>query len=79
MAELRTTFPQARFTPRRCSQDGSFHIAARLFFCMSEESPTIGTPSEGLVTLREPVADESLLTQKPVVNLLHYPRLAADM
>jgi acetoacetate decarboxylase len=35
--------------------------------------------AEGLVTLLEPVADKSLLTQKPVVNLLHCPRLAADM
>jgi hypothetical protein len=33
--------------------------------------------AEGLVTLREPVTDQSLLAQRPVVNLLHYPRLAA--
>src|SRR3954466_7495441 len=34
--------------------------------------------AEGLVTLEEPVTNPSLLLQKPVVNLLHYPRLAAD-
>src|ERR1700678_3132778 len=34
--------------------------------------------AEALVTLREPVKDVSLLKQKPVVNLLHTPRLAAD-
>jgi acetoacetate decarboxylase len=33
--------------------------------------------AEGVVTLREPVTDLSLLGQKPVLNLLHYPRLAA--
>jgi acetoacetate decarboxylase len=32
---------------------------------------------EGLVTLKEPVKDVSLLKQRPVVNLLHTPRLAA--
>jgi Acetoacetate decarboxylase (ADC) len=31
-----------------------------------------------VVTLREAVTDASLLKQKPVVNLLHCPRLAAD-
>ena len=34
--------------------------------------------AEGIVTLREPVTDLSLLKQKPVINLLHCPRLAAD-
>ena len=34
--------------------------------------------AEGIVTLREPVIDMSLLKQKPVINLLHCPRLAAD-
>jgi acetoacetate decarboxylase len=34
--------------------------------------------AEGLVTLKEPVTDLAQLGQKPVVNLLHYPRLAAD-
>jgi len=34
--------------------------------------------AEGIVTLREPVTDISLLRQKPVINLLHCPRLAAD-
>jgi hypothetical protein len=34
--------------------------------------------AEALVTLKEPVNDYSLLKQKPVLNLLHYPRLAAD-
>jgi acetoacetate decarboxylase len=34
--------------------------------------------AEGIVTLREPVTDLSLLKQKPVINLLHTPRLAAD-
>src|ERR1700752_3968385 len=34
--------------------------------------------AEALVTLKEPVTDLSLLKQKPIVNLLHYPRLAAD-
>src|SRR5882757_7722190 len=33
--------------------------------------------AEGVVTLREPVTDPSQLGQKPVLNLLHYPRLAA--
>ena len=33
--------------------------------------------AEGLVTLKSPVTDLSALTQKPVVNLLHTPRLAA--
>jgi acetoacetate decarboxylase len=33
--------------------------------------------AEGLVTLKEPVTDRSQLKQRPVVNLLHYPRLAA--
>ncbi len=31
------------------------------------------------MTLKEPVTDLSQLKQSPVVNLLHYPRLAADM
>ena len=30
------------------------------------------------MTLQEPVTDLSLLRQRPIVNLLHYPRLAAD-
>src|SRR5882762_8044596 len=34
--------------------------------------------AEAIVTLREPVIDMSLLKQKPVINLLHSPRLAAD-
>src|SRR6201987_3677181 len=34
--------------------------------------------AEAIVTLREPVIDMSLLKQKPVINLLHCPRLAAD-
>ena len=34
--------------------------------------------AEGLVTLKEPVTDLSLLSQRPIVNLLHYPRLAAE-
>ena len=34
--------------------------------------------AEGVVTLREPVADLSQLKERPVVNLLHYPRLAAE-
>jgi acetoacetate decarboxylase len=34
--------------------------------------------AEAIVTLREPVTDMSLLKQKPVINLLHCPRLAAD-
>jgi acetoacetate decarboxylase len=34
--------------------------------------------AEGVVTLRDPVTDKSLLKQNPVVNLLHTPRLAAD-
>jgi acetoacetate decarboxylase len=33
--------------------------------------------AEGLVTLKEPVRDMSLLKQRPVINLLHSPRLAA--
>jgi len=33
--------------------------------------------AEGVVTLQERITDPSLLTQKPVVNLLHYPQLAA--
>ena len=33
--------------------------------------------AEGLVTLKEPVKDLSLPKQRPVVNLLHTPRLAA--
>jgi acetoacetate decarboxylase len=34
--------------------------------------------AEGLVTLKEPVTDLSRIDQKPVVNLLHCPRLAAN-
>src|SRR5580698_7332533 len=34
--------------------------------------------AEAVVTLREPIEDSSLLTQRPVINLLHFPRLAAD-
>jgi hypothetical protein len=30
------------------------------------------------VTLQEPVTDLSLLRQRPIVTLLHSPRLAAD-
>jgi acetoacetate decarboxylase len=33
--------------------------------------------AEGLVTLKESVKDKSVLKQRPVVNLLHTPRLAA--
>jgi acetoacetate decarboxylase len=34
--------------------------------------------AEAVVTLRQAVTDPSLLKQKPVINLLHVPRLAAD-
>jgi acetoacetate decarboxylase len=34
--------------------------------------------AEGLVTLKEPVKDPSRLLERPVINLLHCPRLAAD-
>ncbi|TMD83380.1 MAG: acetoacetate decarboxylase [Chloroflexi bacterium] len=34
--------------------------------------------AQGVVTLREPVDDPSQLKERPVVNLLHYPRLAAE-
>jgi acetoacetate decarboxylase len=34
--------------------------------------------AQGVVTLKEPLTDLSKLSQKPVVNLLHYPNLAAD-
>jgi acetoacetate decarboxylase len=34
--------------------------------------------AEAVVTLREPVSNPSVLTQRPVINLLHVPRLAAD-
>jgi hypothetical protein len=34
--------------------------------------------AEALVTLKEPVTDLSLLRQRPIVNLLHCARLAAD-
>jgi acetoacetate decarboxylase len=34
--------------------------------------------AEALVTLKEPVTDLSLLGQRPLVNLLHYPCLEAD-
>src|SRR5271155_3292618 len=34
--------------------------------------------SEAVVTLRGPIKYPSVLTQKPVINLLHFPRLAAD-
>ena len=34
--------------------------------------------AEAVVTLREPVTDMAQLKQKPVINLLHTPRLAAD-
>jgi acetoacetate decarboxylase len=40
-------------------------------------SVTGGRLAEGIVTLREPVKDLSALHQRPVVNLLHFPRLAA--
>ncbi len=30
------------------------------------------------MTLRAPIKDSSLLTERPVINLLHFPRLAAD-
>jgi acetoacetate decarboxylase len=35
--------------------------------------------ARGLVTLEEPVTDKSALRQRPVINLLHTPRLAAGM
>lgn len=35
--------------------------------------------AEGVVTLREPMKDISVLHQRPVVNLLHWPRLAAGL
>jgi acetoacetate decarboxylase len=35
--------------------------------------------AEAVVTLREPVTDLSALHQRPIVNLLHTPRLAAGM
>src|SRR4029077_6554421 len=34
--------------------------------------------AEGLVTLREQVKDTSKLIERPVLGLLHFPRLAAD-
>jgi len=33
--------------------------------------------ADGVVTLQEPLTDVSQLQQRPVINLLHYPRLAA--
>jgi hypothetical protein len=33
--------------------------------------------AEGIVTLKEPVKDHSALRQRPIVNLLHFPCLAA--
>ena len=33
--------------------------------------------ADGAVTLQEPLTDTSALQQRPVINLLHYPRLAA--
>jgi acetoacetate decarboxylase len=33
--------------------------------------------ANGVVTLREPLTDVSQLQQRPVINLLHVPRLAA--
>jgi len=35
--------------------------------------------AEGVLTLREAVTDLSVLQQRPIVNLLHYPRLEAGM
>jgi acetoacetate decarboxylase len=35
--------------------------------------------AKGVVTLKEPVKDKAALFPRPVVNLLHYPRLAAGM
>ena len=35
--------------------------------------------AEGVVTLKEPLKDVSVLGGRPVVNLLHFPRLAAGM
>jgi hypothetical protein len=40
-------------------------------------SGVTGQLAEGLVTLREPVKDPSALHPRPIVNLLHFPRLAA--
>jgi acetoacetate decarboxylase len=34
--------------------------------------------AEALVTLREPITDRSQLSQRPIINLLHCPCLAAD-
>jgi acetoacetate decarboxylase len=34
--------------------------------------------AEALVILKEPVTDRSRLSQRPIINLLHCPRLAAD-
>ena len=34
--------------------------------------------AEGLVTLKEPLSDLAPFGQRPIVNLLHYPRLAVD-
>ena len=34
--------------------------------------------AEAVVTLREPLTDVSVLAQRPVLNLLHFPQLAAD-
>jgi acetoacetate decarboxylase len=34
--------------------------------------------TEAVVTLREPIKYPAALMQKPIVNLLHFPRLAAD-
>jgi acetoacetate decarboxylase len=35
--------------------------------------------AQGLVTLKEPITDPAVLKQRPIVNLLHTPRLAAHM
>jgi acetoacetate decarboxylase len=34
--------------------------------------------AQGLVTLKQPVTDPAVLKQRPIVNLLHTPRLAAN-
>ena len=52
--------------------------SVRKFLCNAVGPSSRGQRlAEGLVTLKEPVRDMSLLKQRPVINLLHSPRLAA--
>ena len=68
-------FSKPGITPRQARQVRLSHQDQKFAGSLTAAGQLI---AEAVVTLRQAVTDPSLLKQKPVINLLHVPRLAAD-